>query len=108
MPLAIASARHMLALRYSSNAMEASVSPSTMVRVRMVASPPEVGFWPAVGETTRTVLFDAQTSGGLLIAVDPANEATLVEDLRRRGTPASSVIGRTLAGEPGRISVRPS
>jgi selenide,water dikinase len=54
------------------------------------------------------VLFDAQTSGGLLIAVDPANEATLVEDLRRRGTPASAVIGRTVAGEPGRISVRPA
>jgi selenide,water dikinase len=67
-----------------------------------------VDFDPAVGETTRTVLFDAQTSGGLLIAVDPANEATLVEDLRRRGTPASAVIGRTVSGEPGRISVRPA
>jgi selenide,water dikinase len=69
---------------------------------------PFVDFDPAVGETTRTVLFDAQTSGGLLIAVDPANEATLVQDLRRRGTPASAVIGRTVAGEPGRISVRPT
>ena len=69
---------------------------------------PLVNFDRAVGGTTRTVLFDAQTSGGLLIAVDPANEATLVEDLRRRGTPASAVIGRTVAGEPGRISVRPA
>jgi selenide,water dikinase len=68
---------------------------------------PFVDFDPAVGETDRTVLFDAQTSGGLLIAVDPANEATLVEDLRRRRTPASAVIGRTVAGEPGRITVRP-
>lgn len=67
-----------------------------------------VDFDPAVGESDRTVLFDAQTSGGLLIAVDPAAEATLVEDLRRRGTPAAAVIGRTVAGEPGRISVRPA
>jgi selenide,water dikinase len=69
---------------------------------------PFVHFDSAVGETDRTVLFDAQTSGGLLIAVDPADEAALVEDLRRRGTPAAAVIGRTLAGEPGRISVRPA
>ena len=67
-----------------------------------------VDFDPRIGETDRTLLFDAQTSGGLLIAVEPANEAALVEDLRRRGTPASAVIGRTVAGEPGRISVRPA
>jgi selenide,water dikinase len=67
-----------------------------------------VDFDNTVAETTRTVLFDAQTSGGLLIAVDPANEGALVEDLRRRGTPAAAVIGRTVAGEPGRISVRPA
>jgi selenide,water dikinase len=69
---------------------------------------PFVDFDPAIGDTARTVLFDAQTSGGLLIAVDPANEAALVEDLRRRGTPAAAVVGRTVAGEPGRISVRPA
>ena len=69
---------------------------------------PFVDFDSTVGEATRTVLFDAQTSGGLLIAVDPASEGALVEDLRRRGTPAAAVIGRTVAGEPGRISVRPA
>lgn len=38
--------------------------------------------------------FDAQTSGGLLIAVDPGHAGRLVEELRRRGTPASAIIGR--------------
>ena len=69
---------------------------------------PFVDFDPSIGETEKTLLFDAQTSGGLLIAVDPAAEAALVEGLRRRGTPASAVIGRTVAGEPGRITVRPA
>ena len=66
-----------------------------------------VDFDPAVGATERTLLFDAQTSGGLLIVVDPAAESALVDDLRRRGTPAAAVIGRTVAGDPGRITVRP-
>jgi selenide,water dikinase len=67
---------------------------------------PFVDFQPGVGETDRTLLFDAQTSGGLLIAVDPAAEAALVRDLEARGTPAAAVVGRIVAGEPGRIAVR--
>lgn len=66
-----------------------------------------VDFDPAVGTTERTLLFDAQTSGGLLMAVDRAAESALIDDLRRRGTPAAAVIGRTVAGPPGRIAVRP-
>src|SRR5262249_38778568 len=38
--------------------------------------------------------FDAQTSGGLLIAVDPAHAGRLVEGLRRRGALAAATIGR--------------
>jgi len=68
---------------------------------------PYVDVDPAVGETDRTLLFDAQTSGGLLIAVDPTAEAALVADLQRRGTPAAAVVGRIVEGEPGRIAVRP-
>jgi selenide,water dikinase len=66
-----------------------------------------VDFDRQITETERTLLFDAQTSGGLLIAVDREAEAALVEALRRRGTPAAAVIGRTEAGEAGRIVVRP-
>lgn len=68
---------------------------------------PYVDVDPAVGATDRTLLFDAQTSGGLLIAVDPAAEASLVADLERRGTPAAAVVGRIVDGEAGRITVRP-
>jgi len=39
-------------------------------------------------------LFDAQTSGGLLIAIHPDHVGRLVEGLRARGAMASAVIGR--------------
>lgn len=38
--------------------------------------------------------FDAQTSGGLLISVDPAHVDRLIEELKARRTPASAVVGR--------------
>lgn len=40
--------------------------------------------------------FDAQTSGGLLIAVDAGHVEALVEALRRRGAMAASVVGRVV------------
>jgi selenide,water dikinase len=52
----------------------------------------------------RTVLFDAQTSGGLLLAVAPAKTDELVGSLRERGTECAAVIGRLVSGD-GRISV---
>jgi selenide,water dikinase len=41
--------------------------------------------------------FDAQTSGGLLIAVDAAHVDRLVQELRIRGAPASAVVGEVLS-----------
>ena len=52
------------------------------------------------------MLADAQTSGGLLLAVSPANEATLLAALEAHGTPARAVIGEMVAGEAGHIDVR--
>jgi selenide,water dikinase len=49
---------------------------------------------PSADPTLVEFAFDAQTSGGLLIAVDPARVASLVEELRDRGAAASAVIGR--------------
>jgi selenide,water dikinase len=43
--------------------------------------------------------FDAQTSGGLLIAVDPCHADRLIEALRRRGAAASAVVGRVIERE---------
>ena len=48
---------------------------------------------PAVDETTQLLLCDAQTSGGLLIAVRPERSDDLVERLRAVPTPAAAIIG---------------
>lgn len=55
---------------------------------------------PAVDEALRVILTDAQTSGGLLLAVAPERVESLVEHLRSEATPAVAVIGTctTLAG----------
>ena len=53
----------------------------------------------------RLLLADAQTSGGLLLAVPPENEPALVEALRAAGTPAAAVIGRLTDGPAGAVRV---
>ena len=64
-----------------------------------------VTFGAGVDRTARVLLADAQTSGGLLIAVPPARVDALVAALGREGTPVAAVIGRVVAGSAGRISV---
>jgi selenide,water dikinase len=49
--------------------------------------------------------FDAETSGGLLIAVDPARADALVADLVRRRTPCAVVVGR-VAERRGEVRIR--
>ena len=65
-----------------------------------------VEFASDVPAVDRTMLFDAQTSGGLLIAVEEERAGDLVAALEERSTPAAAVIGRVTDGEAGRISVR--
>jgi selenide,water dikinase len=65
-----------------------------------------VTFADRVDATARLLLADAQTSGGLLIAVAPDRVDALVAALAREATPAAAVIGRVVAGEAGRITVR--
>jgi len=64
-----------------------------------------VRFAVGVDETTRVLLCDAQTSGGLLIAVPPDKTEALVTALAREQAPAAAVIGRVVAGPPGRVAV---
>jgi len=66
---------------------------------------PHVTFNPAVAEPVRVLLFDAQTSGGLLIAVEADRVNTLLAALEREGTPAAARIGRITRGTPGTITV---
>jgi selenide,water dikinase len=53
----------------------------------------------------RLLCVDAQTSGGLLLAVPKENQAALLDALREAGTPAAAVIGRLVAGPAGHIRV---
>ncbi len=62
-------------------------------------------FDATLGEADRLLLCDAQTSGGLLIAVPPEGEGALLRELERHRTPARAVIGELVAGEPGRVEV---
>ena len=62
-------------------------------------------FDAAVDEPTRLVLADAQTSGGLLLAVDPADEANLVAALEAAGVPVAASIGEFEEGDPGRLRI---
>ena len=62
--------------------------------------------WDAtLPEPLRILLADAQTSGGLLIAVPAERVGDLVAALEAAGPPAAAVIGELVEGEPGRIIV---
>lgn len=50
------------------------------------------------------VLFDPQTSGGLLAAVDPSALAAIIDVFERAGVPLWR-IGEALAGRPGRLRI---
>ncbi len=63
-----------------------------------------VDWAPEISADAQAILCDAQTSGGLLIAVPPEKEPALTEQLRRAGV-TGSVIGEIVPGAPGRIAV---
>jgi selenide,water dikinase len=50
-----------------------------------------VGYDPSVPEDLRTLLFDPQTAGGLLISVSAKNAAPLTRDLQNAGVPAVEI-----------------
>ncbi len=66
-----------------------------------------VHYAEGVEPALRLLLADAQTSGGLLLAVGAEREQALVEGLRRRGA-GSAVIGSLVAGPAGSIEVAAS
>jgi selenide, water dikinase len=51
-------------------------------------------------------LFDPQTSGGLLAAVDPADSDIALGELRAGPCPRASAVGVVLQQSPRRLSVR--
>lgn len=65
----------------------------------------EVTDWGGTDEVEQHLLSDAQTSGGLLLAVAPDAVGALVAELGARGTPAAAVVGHLTDEMPGRIFV---
>lgn len=61
--------------------------------------------WNGLPEAEQLLLADAQTSGGLLLAVASERAGTLVDALERRGTLAAATIGRVTEGPTGYITV---
>jgi selenide,water dikinase len=64
-----------------------------------------VDWAPELSPADRYICVDAQTSGGLLLAVPAENEAALLAALKEERTPAAVVIGRVVAGRPGHLKV---
>jgi selenide,water dikinase len=58
-----------------------------------------VAFAPAIDAVMQDVLFDPQTSGGLLISVAGAQSEQLVTALRQAGVKAAAAIGEVVAEE---------
>lgn len=64
-------------------------------------------WYEGMSESAKLVLFDAQTSGGLLIAVSPQKEKSLLSALRAAGIPDAAVIGDVIKDRAARIQVLP-
>ena len=58
-----------------------------------------------VDKESQLVLCDAQTSGGLLIAVAPEDVEKLCDELRSRGAPCAAVVGKLETGRAGHMRV---
>ena len=59
---------------------------------------PDYTFSAEISDDLKLLLADAQTSGGLLVSVDPTKTAAVVQALKAAGTPISAVIGRITDG----------
>lgn len=60
-----------------------------------------VTYDPGLSNDQQLILCDAQTSGGLLIAVAADRTEQLLDELARRGVSVASIIGEILPGKPG-------
>jgi len=74
-------------------------------RTNQVHFAPGVAFEPDVAHPLRLIVFDPQTSGGLLLAADPGMAADLLRQLAARGVPART-IGRVESRKTGGPLVR--
>lgn len=68
---------------------------------------PFVSFDDGVDAADRLILADAQTSGGLLLAVEPERRDGLLRGLHAHGVPVFAEIGAIIDDPAGRIAVSP-
>ena len=64
-----------------------------------------VDFAPSVDRLIQGILFDPQTSGGLLICVEKESADDLVKSLKKKGVNDAAVIGEVLPKPEGKIVV---
>ena len=64
--------------------------------------------WGGLPIAEQLLLADAQTSGGLLLAVESARAPNLVAALQSHGALAASVIGGTCTEHPGAVTIAPA
>jgi selenide,water dikinase len=82
----IAEAERLAVPRYHSRASKTNVEfLAGRIRIDRPADDTRLGF-----------VFDPQTSGGLLIAIDPATLDRLIDELRQGGASAHAVVGRVV------------
>jgi len=62
-------------------------------------------FDDSISEDERIILADAQTSGGLIIAVPPENEQRLLDELEKNEVEVRATIGELTGGDPGHLEV---
>jgi len=60
---------------------------------------------PSVDPIFQDILFDPQTSGGLLICVDPGSADDLLKTLKEKGIPSATMIGEVVSKPQDRILV---
>ena len=65
-----------------------------------------VDFAPSVDRLVQDILFDPQTSGGLLICVDRENADELLEKLKEKGMDSAAIIGDVATEPKERIIVK--
>ena len=83
---------------------EAGVIPGGSERNLKAAT--QASWAPELSAAERMLCCDAQTSGGLLLAVKPAQMDALMVALKSEGTPAAAAIGRLVTGRTGDVSIR--
>jgi len=68
---------------------------------------PFVDLNPKISPEQATLIFDAQTSGGLILSAQPEDAEALLQELHREGVVEAQLIGEVVGGEAGRITVDP-